>query len=249
MNSNDEIYKQKYLKYKMKYLELKQKGGVFDKLTQFVKGQSFLSEEELTNICRDNKTFYIDCVNNQDNKKLECPKDNEKRKKCITDTKTNVLNNNKKLSEGRVMYDYNIYEGKLNNGVRNGFGKMMYPDGSVYTGEWLDNQRHGTGEMIYEFNRLGDEGNYLRNTYKGDWYNDKKNGKGIYFNRIKPLDKYDGEWQNDVKYGKGKQTFSNGDKYEGAWRNNEQNGYGVYTYKSGAVSEGEFVNGRIKIKK
>jgi hypothetical protein len=46
MNSNDEIYKQKYIKYKTKYLKFKQKGGVLDKL---VKETNCLTEQECFN--------------------------------------------------------------------------------------------------------------------------------------------------------------------------------------------------------
>ena len=33
-------------------------------------------------------------------------------------------------------------------------------------------------------------------------------------------DKYEGDWKNDIKEGKGIYFFNNGDKYEGDFKNN-----------------------------
>ena len=52
-----------------------------------------------------------------------------------------------------------------------------------------------------------------KESYSGEWKQDKKEGKGVkVWNNG---DKYDGEWKNDLREGKGTHCFSNGDKYVG----------------------------------
>jgi hypothetical protein len=55
-----------------------------------------------------------------------------------------------------------------------GFGKLHWVDGSIYEGYFLSGSKFkaGYGEIIYDKN---DE----RETYKGMWWNDKKNGYGV----------------------------------------------------------------------
>lgn len=42
------------------------------------------------------------------------------------------------------------YDGEWKKGLKHGFGKFYYPDGSVYCGEWKQNKKHGNGKYIYE---------------------------------------------------------------------------------------------------
>jgi hypothetical protein len=55
-----------------------------------------------------------------------------------------------------------------------GFGEITWLDGSIYKGYFLSGTKSkaGYGELIYDEN---DE----RETYKGMWWNDKKNGYGV----------------------------------------------------------------------
>jgi len=46
--------------------------------------------------------------------------------------------------------------------MREGIGKQVWPDGSLYEGNWKENQRNGKGRMIHANG----------NTYSGDWKND-----------------------------------------------------------------------------
>jgi hypothetical protein len=32
------------------------------------------------------------------------------------------------------------YEGNYKDGLKNGVGKMLYPNGDIYEGEWVDNK-------------------------------------------------------------------------------------------------------------
>ena len=45
--------------------------------------------------------------------------------------------------------DEGIYSGELNkkNGMKNGTGKCVYADGSIYEGSWYNNLREGIGVM------------------------------------------------------------------------------------------------------
>ena len=49
--------------------------------------------------------------------------------------------------------------------------------------------------------------------YIGEWKNDLKDGKGIYY--YNNGDKYDGEYKTDLKDGKGIFYCNDGDKFEG----------------------------------
>ena len=60
-----------------------------------------------------------------------------------------------------------------------------------------------------------------RGKYEGEYKNDKKKGKGIFYWNINKLkeDKYDGDWKNDKKEGKGILYFAEGDRYDGEFKN------------------------------
>ena len=78
------------------------------------------------------------------------------------------------------------------------------------------------------------------NVYKGEFKNDKFDGKGKY--TYKKGSFYQGKFKDDVKYfdGKGKLTYNNRDVYEGEFKNDKFDGKGKLTYKNGDVYEGEF---------
>ena len=41
----------------------------------------------------------------------------------------------------------NLYEGCMVDNKREGYGRMIWKDGSYYVGEWLSDYKNGTGEM------------------------------------------------------------------------------------------------------
>jgi hypothetical protein len=46
--------------------------------------------------------------------------------------------------------DGRIYEGEFVNDLKQGKGRIMWPDGNkVYDGEWNNDHPHGIGVMIY----------------------------------------------------------------------------------------------------
>ena len=62
-----------------------------------------------------------------------------------------------------------IYRNPEEN-IREGRGKQIWPDGSLYEGFWRNDKANGKGRLIHSD---GD-------VYEGDWVNDKAEGFGIY---------------------------------------------------------------------
>lgn len=56
--------------------------------------------------------------------------------------------------------DQSRYEGMMHNGVKNGFGKLVYPDGVFYEGNFKNDTLSGKGSLYYGPNRPA---------YVGDW--------------------------------------------------------------------------------
>ena len=94
-------------------------------------------------------------------------------------------------------------------------GKMVYkvePGDQTehfYDGEWFHGKMHSPG--LYQF-RSGD-------TYVGDFYNNKRHGKGKMVYKAQPgylcQSYYEGEWRHSKKHGEEKRQKGNGDLYKG----------------------------------
>lgn len=97
------------------------------------------------------------------------------------------------------------YEGEWTRGseTRQGKGKQIWPDGSMYEGYWINNKANGKGRLIHAD---GD-------VYDGEWKDDKAHGYGVYCH----LDgaQYEGEWKNDKQHGDGVETWPDGARYQG----------------------------------
>lgn len=63
-----------------------------------------------------------------------------------------------------------VYCGEWSNNARNGYGRIVYPDGSRFLGEWKQNKKHGRGRYSYA------DGS----SYDGIWVHDEKHGQGVY---------------------------------------------------------------------
>lgn len=85
------------------------------------------------------------------------------------------------------------YEGEWITGkdIRQGKGKLIWSDGSMYEGWWMNNMTNGRGRLIHAD---GD-------VYDGQWLNDKQHGYGQYFH----VDgsKYEGFWNQGQYHGQG----------------------------------------------
>ena len=106
------------------------------------------------------------------------------------------------------------YIGPYINNQRNGKGKLILPDQSVYEGNFKNNEFDGYGEFTSK--------NY---TYNGNYINGKKNGQGIFNDLINNII-YEGNFKNDMKDGKGIETYADGSKYTGDFKENMKDGEG-----------------------
>jgi len=237
MNSA-EIYKQKYLKYKMKYLSLQQKGGMdFNRLAQLYDGAKnritqvldrITSEEEKL-ICTTAEYIFDDCYLQRFNIPPNITK--KQREEEIIKIKDIMLNSQKeKETENKIRkIKYNngdIYSGLLEKGVPHGQGKMIYKNGDIYEGNFIESKPKGKIEV--KSNKFA---------YFGEIENNIPNGHGeiIYSTGSK----YTGYFIKGVPHGEGKMTYINGDIYQGNWDNGKKDKYGVYTYKE----SGDIYNG------
>lgn len=136
--------------------------------------------------------------------------------------------------KGKLYYnnaELNYYEGDFSDGLRSGYGKLVWSNGKRYEGRWDYDKINGKGTMCYE---NGDK-------YVGSFKNDKKWGSGVYYwNSGK---KYEGEFKEDKRCGKGKQYYSNGKlSYDGEWKDDVYHGKGK-DYFDDHVFVGEFLYG------
>jgi len=77
-----------------------------------------------------------------------------------------------------------VYEGNVENDLRNGHGKYTSSNGNVYEGNWKNNYRNGHGTKTWS---NGD-------VYEGNWKNDYQSGYGKY--TWSDGDVYEGNWEN-----------------------------------------------------
>ena len=82
-----------------------------------------------------------------------------------------------------------IYKGNFENGLFNGYGKLIEKNGTIYQGFWKEGKYNGFGKI--KFNN----GAY----YLGYFENGKRKGFGIYYFENK--DFYIGEWKDNNRDG------------------------------------------------
>lgn len=87
--------------------------------------------------------------------------------------------------------------------------------------------------------------------YKGNFHKGKFNGHGVF--KWKNGSSYEGEWFNEKKHGKGRRlttgryVYDNGDIYEGDFSNDVQNGFGTLMKENGLQLQrlvNKFLEGR-----
>lgn len=80
-------------------------------------------------------------------------------------------------------------------------------------------------------------------SYRGDFHEGKKHGKGI---KMMPNgDRYAGDFDDDYRHGKGVYIWGNktpwaGDRYEGQYRRDLRHGWGIFQWSSGDRYEGQW---------
>jgi hypothetical protein len=120
------------------------------------------------------------------------------------------------------------YEGNFKNGLKEGKGKLTFPDKSEYSGYFENDKISGEGEFYWA------NGDY----YKGYFKNQIFHGEGDL--KIKNGSKYKGQFFYGRFHGKGVFQWKNGDKYDGYYSYGKKEGYGEYTFKNGNVYKGEW---------
>ena len=75
----------------------------------------------------------------------------------------------------------------------------------------------------------------LKNGYEGEWRNNKREGKGVYYQNREPFtgDKYVLYWKNDKREGKAVYHYYKGNRYEGNFRNDQIEGRGIFYSRNG----------------
>lgn len=63
----------------------------------------------------------------------------------------------------------------MQNGQKNGYGKLIYQDGVYYEGNFKKDSIHGKGTLYYGLNRPA---------YSGEWIQNKFYGKGSLYNEF-----------------------------------------------------------------
>ena len=122
------------------------------------------------------------------------------------------------------------YEGQFKAGFKEGFGIMVYLDGTYYEGHWKDDLRYGFGRFIAKNGDL----------YEGEWVDDLKEGKGKEVSLSGAF--YKGGWKGDLREGSGAESYADGNCYEGEFGQGLRSGRGVFKMKDGSYYEGEFEN-------
>ncbi len=110
--------------------------------------------------------------------------------------------------------------GCVSGDCKNGYGKVIFKDGSVYEGTFLNGLCHGKGKITWA---NGD-------SYDGDWVENNRHGQGIYTYNDGFV--YTGNFNNGKMTGRGTLT-GNGNSYTGEFIDSNFNGLGTYLYKNG----------------
>ena len=87
---------------------------------------------------------------------------------------------------------------------------------------------------------LNDE---IYSTYEGKYFNDQRNGYGVYTN-VKRNWKHKGNYKNDLRHGQGTYTGLDGQKFVGEFKNDLRNGQGTHTWADGDKFVVEYKDGK-----
>jgi hypothetical protein len=115
--------------------------------------------------------------------------------------------------------------------IKNGYGKIIYDDKSIFKSNFIDNKAFGISHYINEMNN---------EEFIGEYYNNILNGFGIYISK-RTNQKYIGYFKNESLNGVViEESFEHGYTYYGEYINNNKHGYGLINWKEGTIYEGRF---------
>ena len=125
------------------------------------------------------------------------------------------------------------YVGELKNGRLHGQGILAMPHGDQYEGQYIEGQKHGQGTYTWSNGRK----------YVGAWEKNRATGQGIF--TYPDGRKYIGAFRDNKFEGIGSLIFPDGRKYTGEWENGLLNGQGKFTHPDGRQYSGAWMNGLI----
>jgi hypothetical protein len=114
-------------------------------------------------------------------------------------------------------------------GEKNGLGKLIKEDGSVYIGLFHHNKFEGKGVLIRE------SGDY----FLGNWKSGVAHGNGQIILTSQRIN-FSGGFQNNLREGYGEESYPDGSVYKGNYKNNEKDGEGCYLWPDRTVFTGMF---------
>jgi len=124
-----------------------------------------------------------------------------------------------------------VYKGGFMNGKFHGEGiSQDFATGCTFEGTFDCGAAHGFGTCKWA---QGWE-------YEGEWFVDKRHGRGICRQLADGGESYEGEWKNDQWDGEGCLKFAGGGQYDGDFKHDKLHGKGKYQFADGSLYEGFF---------
>lgn len=156
-------------------------------------------------------------------------------------------------AEAESQPNEDVYEGPLVGGLREGFGKLRYADGSVYEGEFANNLPSGNDETLLFADGRRYQGTFIEGQMQGygtlEWPNgdvyvgtfnaNAITGTGTFFWQNGSVT-YTGTIEDGERHGLGVMLWPDGRRYDGAFRQNERHGFGIYENADGSSYRGFF---------
>ena len=147
----------------------------------------------------------------------------------INENKKNIDMIRKDISSLLKKFD----ELKINNTINN---QELQHENGKYIGPVINGLAEGRGIWY------GTKEPFVGDRYEGEFRNNKKEGKGIYW--WHDGDRYEGDLRNGKKEGKGIEYYNNGDRYEGEFKNSKKEGKGIFYFSNGDRKMGDYYNGK-----
>jgi hypothetical protein len=134
---------------------------------------------------------------------------------------------------GKIVFpDGEVYTGEFKMGQVDGYGVQLFHHGRRYEGQWVKGSRHGHGILIF----AQDE------RYTGEFIHGRRHGVGLYL--FPDGECFEGEWKEGNPHNYGIKTFPTGETYRGEWKNGRRSGFGIQYLSDGAHYEGEWMDGK-----
>jgi hypothetical protein len=136
--------------------------------------------------------------------------------------------------EDEEMIEKARYEGNYKNNMKDGVGKMVFPNKDVYEGQWFENKMQGIGTYTYNSTAKGGE----PDIYSGSFIDGKKEGEGRYeFGADQSM--FVGTWK-EGEMSTGKWELKGAAVYTGNFDKSRPIGEGTFAFSSGLSQAGSF---------